>query len=514
MNKLFLAITFIILFLNGALLSQTYNVRIEGHIIGYDGVSELTYSLSPYNLLNDRKKVKPDSTGRFTILDRINQTRFFHFYIHDINDSDVYHSGRLIIEPNNNYSIVSEGARSSEWSIPHSPDIYTWEDSVPDHPVYLRMDMRQMYYNIFDKGIGGSMFRDQWNLQEPETLMDKLIERIEYQVAIYHDLLERSEISKNFFEIVKINSEYFIAYQLIQTIQDTWLFPERYGISDTIIAERLIEIHKEIFEKFPIDNANLKYFLEPERYVDVYLYYYEAYKDGDFSPSRAGGSWLDYLDDIKPCIHEEIYKNYAMRLTMSRVASLDLQSLGAARKFLREFPDLQQTSNGELLEDELIPRLEYFDSLSKRDATEGVVFLDDFDEINSFQQLVDSLDNKPFLISFWGSWCGPCRHQFQYNDILNDFLSEHGIEKVYIAREYRPNRDNWKGMITAFELSGYHFISNEQFRSDLERMDINVRNFPTYMIVDSDGSIVETQAHFPSEEELLFEQLRDLLHLN
>lgn len=513
MNKLILAISFIILSLNGDLLSQTYNVRIEGHIIGYDGVSEITYSLSPFNLISNQKTVKPDSTGRFTLVDRINQTSFFFFHIGNKKDNDIYHSGRLIIEPNSNYSIVSEGARFSEWSIPHSPDIYTWDDSVPDNPVYFRMDMGQMYYNILDKGIIGSMFRDQWNLQEPETLMDKLIERIEYQVDIYSDLLKRGEINQKFFEIVKINSEYFNAYQLIQTIQDTWIFPERYGISDTIIAERLIEIHKEIFEKFPFEDAKLEYFWLPERYIDVYLYYYEAYKDGYFSPSRSGGSWLDYLDDIRPLMNEEIYKSYAMRNTVSRVANFDLQSLGAARKFLEEFPDLQHTYYGELLEEGLIPRLEYFDSLASRETPEGVVFLDDFSEINTFQQLVDSVGNKPFLISFWGSWCSPCRYQFQYNDILNDFLSEHGIEKVYIAREYRPIRENWKGMIAAFELSGYHFISNEQFRSDLENMGINVRSFPTYMIVNSDGKVVETRAPLPSEWELLFKQLKISLSL-
>ncbi|MGF1587478.1 MAG: TlpA family protein disulfide reductase [Bacteroidales bacterium] len=496
-----------------SLTSQTYNVRIEGHIIGYDGVSEAVYTISPYNLISDHKKVQPDSTGRFTILERINTTHFFYFHQHNKDENEIHHSFKLIVEPNSNYSIVSEGAKSEDWQIPYSPDIYSWDDSASEQPEYFRLDLGQMYYNAFNPSVLGSLFRDQWNLQEPDSLIDKLKERIEYQVAIYNDLLERGEINKKFFEIAKINSEYFNAYQLIQSIQDTWMFSQRYGISDTIIADKLIEIHKEIFEKFPFEDAKLKYFFMPERYIDVYLYYYEATRDGDFSPSPAGGSWEDYLDDIRPLINEEIYKKYAMRYTMSRVASLDLQSLGAARKFLREFPDLQHTYYGELLEHDLIPRLEYFDSLASREMHERVVFLDDHAEVNSFQQLIDSVGNKPLLISFWGTWCSPCRYQFQYNDTLNEFLIKHGIEKVYIAREYRPNRENWKGMIAAFELNGYHFISNEQFRSDLETLGINVRNFPTYMIVNSDGTVVETRAHLPSERELLFQQLEELLNL-
>jgi hypothetical protein len=80
---------------------------------------------------------------------------------------------------------------------------------------------------------------------------------------------------------------------------------------ELFFCDKLIEIHTEIFEKFPFEDAKLKYFFMPERYIDVYLYYYEATRDGDFSPSPAGGSWEDYLDDIRfpsPCKQPHISK--------------------------------------------------------------------------------------------------------------------------------------------------------------------------------------------------------------
>src|SRR5690606_5220040 len=117
------------------------------------------------------------------------------------------------------------------------------------------------------------------------------------------------------------------------------------------------------------------------------------------------------------------------------------------------------------------------------------------------------------LIDCWGSWCSPCRYQLQYHDTIKAFLKEFNIKMVFIAFEYGNDRSFWENMIKGFELDGYHFISNDLFRADFETYTGKIKNFPTYIIVNKDGKVVETEAYFPSQSKLLFNQLKLKLNL-
>jgi len=492
--------------------SQENNVKIEIQLIGYDGFSPFEYSISDGNYYNNYKTIKPDSTGRIIILRNIDSTKFFRFHFRNLDEKEAFYECRLILQPDNNYSIICKSHKYNDYNVPYSPDIYSWEMQSGDQLIDYKMDMGQMYYNLFDNGTEGWLYREEWNLLEPDSLLEKLAKRTKKQVEIYTDLLNNGDIDEEFYNIAKLNVEYFNAYRLASTIESTWFFPTKFGIKDSLINNQLIDVYNQLFRLYPVKGTKLEDLFVSERFIDVYLNFLESFKNGDFSVPQKGTDWRSSrIDDLKPFISPEVYKNYKAKNTVNKVGSLELAASKSAKDFLVNNPEMKHTVYGDLLENVLIPRSEVFDSLSNRELPKDINFLDEEEPIQIYSQLTTKLNNKPALIDFWGTWCSPCKYQFQYKDSLKIFLDENGIEMIYAAYEYQPDREKWKKIIAAYELNGTHFMVDDSFKADLKEYGAEITGFPTFMLINNKGEIVEPKAYFPSDGEKLINQIRDKL---
>jgi hypothetical protein len=215
---------FIIIGLQVNLIAQDYNVKIEGYIIGYDGKSEINYAFSSLNHhapYDGMAKIKPDSSGRFTILKHINQVKFFTFIYKNKKIDTIRHECLLLVQPNKNYSFISEGQSTKEElnmrgtyskdksyvTKSYSPDIFTLDNIVHENRMSLSMHYGQMYYNLIDNGTFGSLYHGDWNLMEPDLLYNTLNNRINSQVQKFRELLKTGYIDEEFFQISKLNVE-------------------------------------------------------------------------------------------------------------------------------------------------------------------------------------------------------------------------------------------------------------------------------------------------------------------
>lgn len=503
---------FFIFMISFKLMGQTKQVRIDVHLLGYDGYSAFQYYFENGNYLRNPTIIYPDRNGKATINVSIDSIHYFWFSFRNQGDKDHYYECKLIVEPGKHYSIISNGAKWT-WPKPEnyfsSPDIYTYSLERSDQQTMLSLDYCQMYYNMFDDNTMGSLYFQEWNLKHPDSLIINLQERIRNRISLLEVQKRSGRISNEVFEIMEANVEYLLAYQLAQTIQDTWKL-ERFMIEDESIKYKLAEVYDSIFILYPVSDERLKFFNLSERYVGAYLYHYESKKKGSYS-APMGASYTKYIDEIKPFINSEVYKNCKLQYTMAEVLNMELETSVKAKEFLEENPEMKSSQWGIITEEMLIPRALHFDSLASRPRSDKIMVLDNGETINSFQKLTNVLKGKSFVIDFWGSWCSPCRAMFHYKDSLKHFLDVQQIEMVYAAYEYNKNRDDWMRIITAYQLEGYHLMIGREFLKNLENDGIKIKGFPTYMLVDSSGVIVEANAFFPDESEKLKAQIKQLL---
>jgi len=485
-------------------------MTIEGQIVGYNKQLTLHYALDNYFEEGNIATIKTDSLGRFKIQKKINKTAFFVMYF---NSQGMTHTCRLIVQPGNYYSFISKGIDENEYKINYTPDIYSHQMINDNSVSYFKLDLGQMLFNLIDDGTRGALYHDSWDLMKPDSLMNTLRNRISDQLMKFQQLLKNGDITKDYFEIAKLNVEYTNAYRLAVTISDSW-YLKRYKIDDTVIVKKLLAIYPSIFEMFPVNKeVKLQNHFCFDRYVDLYLEYLADCKTGHFIPQiRKGAEAVKPLLESEAYLNNQAYQVYNERKTMSYMASFGLNSADLGRKLLKEQPKIDN-STAFFINNVLIRNADEFNKLSDKKMPDNVIILDENDSINSFNQLCNIMTGNAFLIDIWGSWCPSCRYQFQFQDTLKPFLNRHGIKMVYIAFEYGNSREVWKNFIKGYKLEGYHFISNDKFKNDIKKHVGELQKVPTYIIVDKNGKVVETDAFFPSQSKELIGQLIKILNL-
>lgn len=119
-------------------------------------------------------------------------------------------------------------------------------------------------------------------------------------------------------------------------------------------------------------------------------------------------------------------------------------------------------------------------------------------------------DGKPFIISFFATWCKPCNRELKaINEVYADWQDETGVRVVAISIDEAQNAQKVKPMVDSF---GWEYEVLLDPNSDFRRA-MGVNMIPHVFVIDGNGKIAESRSGYTEGgEQHLIEKVRELLN--
>ena len=118
-------------------------------------------------------------------------------------------------------------------------------------------------------------------------------------------------------------------------------------------------------------------------------------------------------------------------------------------------------------------------------------------------------DGKPYIISFFATWCKPCLRELDaVNEVYADWQEETGVKLIAVSIDKAQDESKVKPLVNS---KGYEYEVLLDPNGDFKRA-MGVNMVPTVFIIDGKNNIVETRTQYTDgSEEHLIEAVRELL---
>ena len=119
-----------------------------------------------------------------------------------------------------------------------------------------------------------------------------------------------------------------------------------------------------------------------------------------------------------------------------------------------------------------------------------------------------SNDDNPIVISFWATWCKPCKKELNtIAEVYEDWQEETGVKLVAVSIDDSRSASKVKPYVNA---SGWEYEVFIDSNRDLARA-LGVSTVPHTFLLNGDGKIVwEHKGYIDGDEEELYEKIEQI----
>lgn len=353
-------------------------------------------------------------------------------------------------------------------------------------------------------------YDEEWDILKPDELIHALKNTIKEDLSIYETLYTKGEINKSFLETVTKFVGYEIAMRLGKTI-----YHHSQGENNDISKDEGIALLEEIFSLYPISSEDVLFISNNlKSYFTLYLRFKELKDDKPFRIHEDSGTLDRYkLSIIKQNTPSVVYERYAVDyLWGSTYFGGTKDHVDLYEEFLNEFPECKYSR----FLSELSQHIESIKRVNKQadmPFPEETKVIENYQDINSVDELIARFSGTRLYIDIWATWCGPCQYDHQHLGFLEEFVENKELELVYISVDKEADKEKWENYIKYNRIVGYHLQANNQLVNDIKNELPEYKGIPRYIIVNEKGDIVEFDAKRPSDGNALLEQLSNKLQL-
>lgn len=113
-------------------------------------------------------------------------------------------------------------------------------------------------------------------------------------------------------------------------------------------------------------------------------------------------------------------------------------------------------------------------------------------------------NGKPMIISFWATWCAPCKKELNtISEVYDDWVKETGVKLIAISIDDSKSSTGVKPYVNS---KGWEYEVYLDVNSDFKRA-MNVNNVPHTFIVDGNRNIVWQHVAYKDGDEAKYIQV-------